>query len=339
MGTVTIKDVARRAGVSVGTVSNALSGKRPVSEATRQRVLRAVNELGYRPNEVARSLVTHRSHTLGVVAMGFDYFGPSQTVAGIEREARHQDYSVILSVTDYDSTAAAEVLQRLSDRRVDGIIWAVPEIGDNHAWVENGVPLGLPIVFTNMARRPNVAAAVVDNFEGGKVATEHLLAQGRRRIGHITGPLSWWEARERRRGWETALRMAGLITQTTWWEEGDWSAMSGREAMERLLARCLQMDAVFVQNDQMALGAIKALRSHGLRVPEDVALVGFDDIPEAAYFEPPLTTIRQDLHELGRIAVQSLLELIEVSEAQQRYITLKPKLVIRESCGGNRERR
>ena len=333
MGRVTIKDVARRAGVSIGTVSNTLSGRRPVSEATRRRVLQVIEESGYRPNEVARSLVTQRSHTLGVVAMGFDYFGPSQTVTGIEREARHQGYFVTLSVIGYDDTAAAEVLEGLVDRRVDGIIWAVPEIGDNHAWIENGVPLGLPAVFTNMEGRSDVAAAVIDNFAGGKTATEHLLAQGRRRIGHITGPLVWWEARERRRGWQAALRTAGLADQTTWWEEGDWSARSGREAMERLLARCPQVDAVFVQNDQMALGAIKVLRGRGLQVPEDVALVGFDDIPEAAYFEPPLTTIRQDLHELGRTIVQSLLELIETPDAQRCYISLQPQLIVRESCG------
>ncbi|MDH7485308.1 MAG: LacI family DNA-binding transcriptional regulator [Anaerolineae bacterium] len=331
---MTIKDVARRAGVSTGTVSNTLSGKQPVSEATRQRVLEAIEELGYHPNEVARSLVTQRSHTLGVVAMGFDYFGPSQTVTGIEREARRQGYLVTLSVVSPDDTDADEVLQALVDRRMDGIIWAVPEIGDNHAWIENGIPLELPVVFTNMERRSDVAATVVDNFAGGKTATEHLLSQGRRRIGHITGPLVWWEARERRRGWQAALRAAGLADQTTWWEEGDWSARSGREAMERLLARCPQVDAVFVQNDQMALGAITALRGRGLRVPEDVALVGFDDIPEAAYFEPPLTTIRQDLYELGRATVQTLLELIETPDARQCYISLKPQLIVRESCGG-----
>jgi len=209
----------------------------------------------------------------------------------------------------------------------------VPEIGDNHAWIENGVPLGLPIVFTNMARQADASAAVIDNFAGGKTATAHLLSQGRCRIGHITGPLAWWEARERRRGWQTALRTAGLADQTAWWEEGDWSAWSGREAMERLLARCPQMDAVFVQNDQMALGAITALRDRGLQAPADIALVGFDDIPEAAYFEPPLTTIWQDLHELGRTTVQALLELIETPDAQRCYITLQPQLIVRESCG------
>jgi LacI family transcriptional regulator len=336
---ITIRDVARRARVSPSTVSNSLTGKRQVSEVTRRRVQKAVELLGYSPNMLARSLVSRHSQSLGVVASGLEYFGPSRTLTGIEQQANELGYSLLLHLLHLpDDSHASATLAALMARRVDGIIWAVPEIGNNRSWIAarplNRLP---PSVFLSMEVRPGFSTVAIDNRAGAALGVRHLLDQGYQKIGLITGPSDWWEARERRAGWEETLRLAGLDASESLVVEGDWSAESGERGLGRLIARRSDLDAVFVSNDQMALGALRLAYQQRLRVPQDLAIVGFDDIPESAYFRPALTTVFQPLNDLGRVAVQMVHKLIEARMDGSAYrgantTVLRPVLVIRESA-------
>jgi LacI family transcriptional regulator len=220
---------------------------------------------------------------------------------------------------------------------VDGIIWAVPEIGNNRDWLQSRPPgLTVPTIFLTMETRPDLFIVSVDNLTGGRIATDHLLEQNYRHIGHISGPLDWWEARQRKAGWQDALRAVGLPVADHHWESGNWSAASGEQAMRRLLKRYPQMDALFVANDQMALGVLQVACRQGLRVPQDLAIVGFDGIPETAYYWPPLTTVYQNQRELGRTAVRELSSAVEATHqgraaVKPKAILLRPELIVRES--------
>lgn len=335
---VTIIDVAKRAGVSAGTVSNALTGKRPVSPETRERIFRAITDLGYQPNLVARSLVNRASKTIGVVAFGLEFYGPSRTLVGIEQQAAELGYSLLLDLLHRpDSKDVEEVLDELIARRVDGIIWAVHEVGDNRAWISDRRLQTLPpMIFLTMEPRPGASIVSTDNRAGARLATQHLIDTGRRNIGIICGPASWWEVRERLAGWSSALGAAGLESSPPLIIEANWTAQSGEVALQTLLERRPNIDAIFACNDQMALGALRYCHATGRRVPEDISIVGFDNMPESAYLWPALTTVRQHLAEVGRVAVTELHRQIE-RRGQARYIytpvsrLLQPELIIRES--------
>ena len=334
----TVKDVASKANVSPGTVSNVLTGKRPVALTTRERVLRVIEELGYQPNILARSLINRRSETIAVVASGLEYFGPSQAVTGIEREADSSGYSVILELVPWlDSKQAKRALSMLAGRQVDGIIWAVPEISNNRDWVRDEDLSRLPpIVFLSMEPRPGLTVVTAGNREGAYMATVHLLEQGRRRVALISGPADWWEVRERTKGWGDALGEAGLPCDESMFVTGDWYASSGEFGLQTLLERHPSIDAVVAGNDQMALGVLRAARLAGRRVPDDLAVVGFDNIPESAYFWPPLTTVDQHLRDVGSAAVRLLNQLIDARltgepAPEPGAATLRPELIVRES--------
>ncbi|MCB0131775.1 MAG: LacI family DNA-binding transcriptional regulator [Caldilineaceae bacterium] len=338
---ITVKDVARLAGVSPGTVSNALSGKRPVSEATRQRVLDAIQELDYQPDLLARSLVSRKSGTLAVVAAGLEYYGPSRTLVGIESQAAALGYSLLLDLLHSPAEEDVEsALRMLTARRVDGIIMAIHDIGANHDWVTVERLTQLPpMVFLTMQKRAGISILSANSREGGKLATEHLLALGRKRIGIVTGPMTWWEARERLAGWEEAMHHAGLEPSPSLIEHGDWLAASGEVAVKRLLARHPDLDAVFANNDQMALGVLRAANALGISIPGDLAVVGYDNIPESAYFWPSLTTVRQFLTAVGEEAVRTLHDMVETrvtggTMPQPLTQVLNPQLIVRESTAG-----
>lgn len=332
---VTITQVAAEAGVSTQTVSRVINHHPNVAPETRRRVLQVIDRLGYQPSNIARSLIQGYSRTVGVVGYGLEYFGPSRTLSGIEQQANELGYSLLLSLMRHpEKNDVEQVLRDMLSRYVDGIIWAMPEIGNNRDWIQQGTPqLSVPIVFLSMEPQPNLSVVAVDNRSGGRMATEHLLDQGYRTIGLITGPLDWWEARQRRLGWQDALQEAGIEDDLV--VEGDWTAESGERGLRQLLKQRPDIDAVFVCNDQMALGALQAARQLGIRVPADLGLVGFDDIPESAYFYPPLSTVRQDMVELGRCAVRELGCIIEAHQqgraVEPKVILLQPKLIIRES--------
>jgi LacI family transcriptional regulator len=339
---VTIKQVAKEAGVSTQTVSRVINHRPDVASETRRRVLQVIDRLEYRPSHIARSLIQGRSCTLGALGYGLEYFGPSRTLSGIEQQANELGYSLLLSlIRQPERDDVEQVLRDMLSRYVDGIVWAVPEIGNNRDWIHQEIPqLSAPIVFLSTQPRPKQSVVAVDNRSGGRMATQHLLDQGYQNIGLITGPLDWWEARQRQLGWQDALKEVTIENSRV--VEGDWTAESGEQGLRQLLEQCPDIDAVFVCNDQMALGALQAARQMGVRVPEDLALVGFDDIPESAYFCPPLSTVRQDMIELGRRAVRELGRMIEVSQqggavVEPKAILLQPQLIIRESS--IRERR
>jgi LacI family transcriptional regulator len=228
-------------------------------------------------------------------------------------------------------------LNTMVARQIDGIILAVPEIGDNHRWLLEQLPdLHVPLVFLTMHPQMGLPIVSVDNYKGGRLATEHLLAQGYRRIGHITGPLTWWEAQQRKAGWADALAAAGLAVSDAMWIEGNWSSKSGELAAYQLMDRFQDMDAVFVANDQMALSLMAVARRRGRRVPDDLGVVGFDGMPEAAYFCPSLTTVHQDLHQLGCQAVRQLVGVIESlrtadNHQEHQAVWIEPQLIVRES--------
>ncbi len=338
---VTIIDVARQANVSPGTVSNALTGKRPVSPETRERIYRAVEDLGYQPNLLARSLVNRNTNTIGVVAYGLEFYGPSRTLVGIEQQAAELGYSLILDLLHRpDSKDVDAVLDELIARRVDGIIWAVHEVGDNRAWInERRMHTLPPMIFLTMDGRPGASIVSTDNRAGARLATQHLIDMGRRHVGIICGPTSWWEVRERLGGWSSALGAAGLESSPQLIIEGNWTATSGEAALKTLLQRRPDIDAVFACNDQMALGALRYCHATGRTVPEELSIVGFDNTPESAFFWPALTSVRQHLAEMGRVAVNELHRLIGRRAKGGRDLgspisrVLQPELIVRESSG------
>jgi LacI family transcriptional regulator len=334
----TIKEVAQAAGVSTQTVSRVINDRPDVSPETRQRVQDVIQHLGYQPSALARSLIQRRSYTLGVVTAGLKYIGPSRTLNGIAEKVEELGYSLLLKeLPKFTANNIVPLIQSLLSRHVDGIIWAVPEVGDNRAWLEDQLPeLFVPMVFITMAPRQNVSIVSVDNYLGGRLATSHLLEQGFRHIGHIAGPLDWWEARQRMSAWKDGLSEAGLEFQDNHWVEGNWSSASGAQAVEKLFEQYPNMDSIFVANDQMALSALNAAHHKGLMIPEDIGIVGFDNIPESAYFWPSLTTVHQDQYNVAKVAVEEIIKIIEsgwqeLEPIAPKSIVLEPTLVTRQS--------
>ena len=334
----TIRDVAAAAGVSHQTVSRVINDRPDVAEETRRRVWQVIEELNYQPSAIARSLIRQRSLTLGIVTAGLGLFGPAGVLNGVTKQAEEMGYTLLLKeLPSFDADDVHPLINSLLARQVDGIIWAVPEVGNNRDWLQDQLPeLPVPMFFITMQARPDLSIVSVDNCAGGRIATEHLLEQGYRHIGHVTGPLDWWEARQRQAGWRDALLDAGIQLADHHWELGDWSAASGERAIRRLLEKYSEMDAVFAANDQTALGILQVAYRRGLRVPQDLAVVGFDDTPESAYCCPPLTTVRQDLQALGCTAVRELVRTIEAGRqgratVEPGNVLLQPELIIRQS--------
>ena len=334
---VTIKDVATAAGVSTQTVSRVMNKNSYVSENTRKRVEEVVENLGYRPSTLARSLIQQRSYTLGVVTFGLKYIGPSRTLNGIADTADDLGYMLLMKELDnFSSDTIDAVIDSLLSRQVDGILWAAPEIGDNHAWLnEKFSRVPVPILFLAMKPRAGIPSVTTDNYLGATAAVQHLLDQGKQHIGHISGPQNWWEAEERKRGWRETLQKAGIEVSDKHCTEGNWSSSSGEHAFLQLLESFPSMDAVFVANDQMALSVLREANRQNIRIPEQLAVVGFDNIPESAYFFPSLTTIYQDLQLLGKQAIQNIVEMIQARQKKESFIAesrfIQPTLIVRES--------
>jgi len=334
----TIKHVAKAAGVSTQTVSRVINDRPDVSPETRVRILQIIEDLNYQPSALARSLIQQRSFTLGVVTSGLkEYIGPSRTLNGITSKAAELNYALLLEeLPHFDTENIKPLLQSLLSRHVDGIVWAVPEVGDNRRWVDEilmDVPV--PVVFLTMQPRARVTTVSVDNFSGGVLATQHLLAQGRRNVGHISGDLDWWEARQRKQAWQETMAKAGTKPQDRQFSEGNWSCACGEAAFNQLLQSYPEMDAVFVANDQMALSVLQIAHQKGIKIPGDLAVIGFDNITESPFFWPALTTINQDQHELGARAIQELASQIETLQRNEKIeplnILLATELIVRES--------
>lgn len=340
----TIKEVASAAGVSQQTVSRVINNRPDVSPETRKRIQDIIEVLGYSPSALARSLIRQRSYTLGVVTAGLGLIGPSRTLSGITTAAEAAGYALLLKELPYfDANHIAPIFQALISRHVDGVIWAVPEVGENRNWVNKlSQDVDVPVVFLTMEPRKDISAVSINNYLGGRIATEHLLQQGYKHIGHISGPLDWWEARQRLNGWKDALSDAGIDALDSHWAEGNWSSSSGGRAFEALHAKFPEMDALFVANDQMSLGAIQCCSQNNIRIADDLGIIGFDNISEAPYFLPPLSTIQQDLYSLGKVAVEEIIHIIEASYKDEdilgsRSIMMSPTLIVRQSSLKKRE--
>jgi LacI family transcriptional regulator len=334
---VTIKDVAYAAGVSTQTVSRVMNKFSYVSEETRSRVEAVVVQMGYRPSTLARSLSQQRSYTLGVVTFGLKYIGPSRTLNGIADKADDLGYMLLMKELDnFETYNIDEVIGSLLARQVDGILWLAPEIGDDHAWLNDRLgDIPVPMLFLSMRPRKGISSVSTDNYLGGTMATQHLLDLGKKRIGHISGPATWWEAQERKRGWRETLEKAGLDASEQRCTEGNWSSASGEIAFIQLLEKFPDLDAIFVANDQMALSVLREAHRQNIKIPEQLAVIGFDNIPESAYFFPSLTTISQDPQLIGEQAVQNIVAMIQARQEnklidmQAKFI--QPNLIIRES--------
>ncbi|NUW43110.1 LacI family DNA-binding transcriptional regulator [Nonomuraea rhodomycinica] len=321
-------DVAREAGVSHQTVSRVLNEHPNVRSETRTRVLEAIDKLGYRRNLVARALVTKHSRTLGVVSFDTTLYGPASTVYGIEQAARAAGYFVsIVSLKSIDRSGVRDALDYLADQGVDGIVVVAPQRSAAQTLAD--LAPGVPIVAVEGGEAGDVSVVCVDQVEGGRLATEHLLALGHETVWHVRGPSDWLEAEGRVAGWRAALAQAGRAAPEPL--AGDWSPRSGYEA-GRSLASMAGVSAVFVANDQMALGVLRAFSEQGVKVPDQVSVVGFDDIPESEFFSPPLTTIRQDFDAVGRNSIEVLLRQIEGEgpRACERLV-VPPSFVVRAS--------
>jgi len=334
---ITIKDVAQTAGVSTQTVSRVMNKFSYVSDETRQKVEEVVEQLGYRPSTLARSLSQQRSYTLGVVTFGLKYIGPSRTLNGVADKADKLGYMLLMKELDsLDANRIDDVIDSLLARQVDGVLWVAPEIRDNHVWVDERLgKFPVPFLFIAMKPRNNIASIATDNYQGAVIATKHLLDCGRKKIGHISGPLGWWEADERKRAWRETLIAAGHDVSEKHCAEGNWSSASGEQAFCQLLKSFPDMDAIFAGNDQMALSVLREALRRGIRVPEQLTVIGFDNIAESAYFYPALTTISQDLQLLGEQAVQNVVEMIQARQENKPVIArsqfIKTTLVVRES--------
>ena len=338
-GRATIKEVASAAGVSTQTVSRVINERPDVSPETRARVQNIIDRLNYQPSALARSLIRQRSYTLGVVIAGLKYIGLSRTLSGITAAAEEAGYAILLKEQPrFDANNIAPVFQFFVSHHVDGVIWAVPEVGDNRSWVNQfSLDLDIPVVYLTMEPQENISVVSINNYLGGRMAMSHLLEQGYRHIGHISGPLDWWEARQRMAAWKDALIEARLEVRDEYWVEGNWSSASGAQAVEDIFEQYPEIDSIFVANDQMALSVFQAACQKGLRIPEDLGVVGFDNIPESAYFWPPLTTIQIEQNSVGRVAVEEMVKIIEsgwqgLEPIQPKSIMLTPTLVIRQSA-------
>jgi LacI family transcriptional regulator len=334
----TIKQVASMAGVSTQTISRVINDSSNVSLETRAHIQRIIKKLNYQPSALARSLIRQRSFTLGVVTAGLGFSGPSRTLNGITGKADELGYTILLKeLPRFDSNHTEPLLQSLLDRPVDGIIWAVPEVGDNRAWISKALAaVKTPIVFLNMESRPGLSIINCDNFQGAKTATAHLLQQGYRRIGHISGPLDSWESRQRKAGWQQALVEAGIDVRESHCVAGDWTSSGIETTLRQLQGQYPGMDAIFVANDQMALGVIKLLSEQGISIPTQMGVVGFDGLAEAAYYWPALTTVVQDRSLVGCRAVEEIVRAIEHLRTDgmlpaPRTILLQSELLVRKS--------
>ena len=330
---VTIKEIAQMCGVSMQTVSRVINNRPDVSPATRQAVEAAIAKVGFEPSEVARSLVQRRSQTLGGIATGLRYFGVAQILNGITEASQDAGFALLLEeLPREDAEEVAAAVRFLIAHRVEGIIlFAPPDVGSVAAMDEAFPATRPPIVLLKSEPSPAFSTIAVDNRGGARMATQHLLALGRRRVAHLAGPPSWREARDRADGWRDALSAARLKPGPV--VEGDWTSASGEAAFLRLLEKDPQVDAVFVANDQMALGLLHAAHARGIAVPGRIAIVGFDGFPEGAQFIPSLTTVSQPLRELGALAVREVIAAIgDERGANVQALSLTPQLVIRASA-------
>jgi DNA-binding LacI/PurR family transcriptional regulator len=321
-------DVARLAGVSHQTVSRVLNDHPNVKEQTRMRVRAAIAELGYRPNRAARALVTGRSQLIGVVARNSTLFGPATMLSEFEQAAADAGFAVSVgSVRELDRSSISAVVDRHLDQRVAGLVVIANTASATEALAE--IPGDLPVVFIDGDPDSGRPLVTVDQVAGARAATRHLLDAGHETVWHVSGPTDWFDSAGRIQGWRQTLEEAGAEVPPLL--SADWSAAEGYRTGQ-MLARMPEVTAIFTANDHLALGILRALHERGRRVPHDVSVVGFDDVPEAAYFIPPLTTVRQAFGDVARAALSLLLGQMRDDSGTANQIVVPPQLIVRESA-------
>jgi DNA-binding LacI/PurR family transcriptional regulator len=320
-------DVARLAGVSHQTVSRVLNDHPNVKEQTRLRVRAAIAELGYRPNRAARALVTGRSQLIGVVARNSMLYGPASMLTEFEQAAADAGFGVSVgSVRELDRDSISAVVERHLDQRVAGLVVIAQVASATEALAE--IPADVPVVFIDGDPASGRPLVTVDQVAGARAAVRHLLEAGHETVWHVSGPTEWFDSAGRIQGWRQTLQEAGREVPPLL--SADWSAAEGYRAGQ-MLARMPEVTAVFAANDHLALGVLRALHERGRRVPHDVSVVGFDDVPEASYFIPPLTTVRQSFGDVARAALTLLLGQMKADPGAADTVIVPAQLVVRES--------
>jgi LacI family repressor for deo operon, udp, cdd, tsx, nupC, and nupG len=328
---VSIKDIAKAAGVSHSTVSRALADSSLVAAETKQRIHLLAKEMGYSPSAIARGLVTKRTHTVGLVVTTIADPFVSGVVRGLEETASDNGYSVILCDSNAEPQREITAVRTLREKRVDGIIVTASRVGNLYLPMLEEVEV--PIVLINNQREGRyVYSVATDNVHGGEMATSHLLELGHKRIGYIAGPKGAISSLDRLEGYKRALQVHNIEFTDSLVSSGNGCPDGGEKGMRQLLAPPLPPTAVFCYNDMTAVGAMAEAKQTGFRVPQDISVVGFDDIAFAAYLDPPLTTVAQRKYEMGQMAMGMLLDILAREDAVSD-ITLRGRLVVRGSSG------
>lgn len=328
----TIKDIAEQANVSFATVSRALNNKYGVKQDTRRKILEVARDLNYRPNAIARGLVTKQTSTIGLIIPDIKNPFFPEVAGGIEESAANLGYNVFLCNTNWSQEREEQYINLLSERRVDGLI--VAPTGDSIDLLDDVIHEKLPVVYVSRAPEgTDRSYVVIDNVRGGFLATKHLIEAGYRTIGFIGASQDEATCAERFEGYEAAFEKYGMTIADKYVKQGDFKQRSAHNLVTEMLDVGDYPRAIFAVNDLLALGAIQAVKNKGLRVPEDIAVVGFDDIPVASLQEIQLSTINQPKYEMGRTAFELLVEIIKKGEGRvpTRKVMLEPELIVRRS--------
>jgi len=338
---ITINDVAKKCRVSPATVSLVVNNNPRISKQTRDKILKVIKEIGYYPNITAKGLVTKTTKTLCVVVPQIShifsnpFFG--EVLSGIYDCAANNGYKILLEVATYDFCLAKKYLQLFKEKAIDGMLYVGSTLKDTYLIdiEKENLPFILVGSYFPDGKGPNLSYVIGDNITGGYLATKHLIELAHKKIGFITGHFKVISARDRFLGYKKALKEAGIPFDKSLIAKADFDEQTGYQAMSELLGNKKRVTAVFAGNDLMALGAIRAIKEKGLKVPEDIAVVGMDNIRMASFGESPLTTIEYNIYQTGKIACQKIIEQIEKKTVYQIKEVLPVKLVIRESCGAN----
>ncbi len=332
----TIRDVARKAGVSHQTVSRVINGKQDVSPETRVLVEATIVQMGYQPNAIARSMARGQTHTLACISPNLTDYTLASVIEGAETEARQHDY-FLLSSSAVDPESFSRLVDELvGHRRVDGLIVINPYSDKRF----EHIPENFPVVFVGaQSHEQNISSVCLDDEKVAYEATHHLISLGHTDIALVTGPMEEDCSQDRTEGYQRALKEAGLPFDPTKVIEGDWSATSGQSALLSFVEQGRVPTAIFAQNDRMAMGILRAARDVNIKVPSQLAVIGVDDMPLSSYFDPPLTTMRQDMPLIGQEATRMLLNIIQKKNTDLREVKLPAQLVVRQSTsdkGGGR---
>lgn len=340
--TITLADIAKEAGVSKVTVSRVINDRDDVAYETRLRIQEIIDRLGYKPNVLAQGLSAKQSFTIGIVTSSLEYYGPRSMFTSIDIHTHKAGYRLIPYILHEDNPSDIDNhLRNLIALQPDGIIWDIAGRNEQQLAIKDQQLTSLlPIITTEEKLKGIHTVLNIKHVEATATAVDHLIAQGYKNIGIVTGIPSWFASTQRLEGWRLALQKHGLPASQKQIVTGDWTTASGKRGINQLLQQYPELDAVFVSNDQMALGVLSELNERGIRIPQEIGVIGFDGIEEAEYFTPPLTTVHQQFNNYGRELVRIMIKMIEERVRNRAYtvpepISVTPQLIIRDSSRRN----